>query len=237
MLRDSSGKIPCYAITHGDISILTSNIEDLSGLELPPFSINVRYLAGFIYNAELSQRECGLNEVHELLAGECLELSESHANQFCLWDPRTICRERAVDDFEEASREVRHVAQACVDFWASKYDRIVHQLSGGLDSSAILGCLKRLGVSPGRDLSHIGSREGRTTRTGPSRELAAREAGVELVIQSGYSRQAMYDERVFRLPRAPNPSVANLGITLESDLRNLVPATNQGRVDLGRSRR
>ena len=74
VLRDSSGKIPCYTITHGDMCILTSNIEDLSGLELPPFSINARYLAGFIYDAELSQRECGLNEVHELLAGECLEL-------------------------------------------------------------------------------------------------------------------------------------------------------------------
>ena len=120
VLRDSSGKIPCYTITRGDTCILTSNIEDLVGLELPPLSINARYLAGFIYNAELSQRECGLNEVHELLAGECLELSESHANQLCLWDPRTICRERAVDDFEEAFREVRHVAQACVDFWASK---------------------------------------------------------------------------------------------------------------------
>src|ERR1700722_14818901 len=33
----------------------------------------------------------------------------------------------------------------------------------------------------------------------------------------------MYDERVFRLPRAPNPSVANLAFALESDLRNLIP--------------
>jgi len=54
-------------------------------------------------------------------------------------------------------------------------------------------------------------------------ELAAKAAGVELVIQPGYSRKAMYDERVFRLPRTPNPSVANLGITLEPNLRNLVP--------------
>jgi asparagine synthase (glutamine-hydrolysing) len=33
----------------------------------------------------------------------------------------------------------------------------------------------------------------------------------------------MYDERVFQLPRAPNPSAANLTGTFESDLRNLVP--------------
>jgi asparagine synthase (glutamine-hydrolysing) len=222
VLRDSSGKIPCYTITHGDMCILTSNIEDLSGLELPRFSINTRYLAGFVYDAELSQRECGLNEVRELLAGECLELSESHANHFCLWDPRSICRERAVDDFEEASRQVRHVAQACVDFWASKYDRIVHRLSGGLDSSAILGCLKRSAYCPVVTCLHWES-GGRDDKDRAFAELAAKEAGVELVIQSGYSRGAMYDERVFRLPRTANPRVANLGIALESDLRNLVP--------------
>ena len=222
VLRDSSGKIPCYAITHGDMSVLTSNVEDLSGLELPRFSINTRYLAGFVHDAELSQRECGLNEVRELLAGECLELSESRANQFCLWDPRSICREHAVDDFEEASRQVRHVAQACVDFWASKYDRIVHKLSGGLDSSSILGCLKRSAHCPVVTCLHWES-GGADDKDRGFAELAAKEAGVELVIQSGYSRQAMYDERVFRLPRAPNPSVANLAFALESDLRNLIP--------------
>jgi asparagine synthase (glutamine-hydrolysing) len=222
VLRDSSGKIPCYAITHGDMSILTSNMEDLHGLELPPFSINARYLAGFIYDAEISQRECGLNEVHELLAGGCLELGESRVDQFCLWDPRMICREHALNDFEEASRQVRYVAQACVDFWASKYDRIVHKLSGGLDSSAILGCLKRSAHCPVVTCLHWES-GGADDKDRAFAELAAREAGVELVIQTGYSRQAMYDERVFRLPRAPNPSVANLGFTLDSDLRNLVP--------------
>ena len=148
--------------------------------------------------------------------------SESHANQFCLWDPRDVCRARPVENFEDASRQVRRVSQACVDFWASKYDRIVHQLSGGLDSSAILGCLKRSAHCPIVTCLHWES-GGADDKDRAFAELAAREAGVELVIQSGYSHQAMYDERVFRLPRAPNPSVANLTITLESDLRNLVP--------------
>jgi asparagine synthase (glutamine-hydrolysing) len=222
VLRDSSGKIPCYAIGHGDMTILTSNLEDLSGLPLPTFSINTKYLAGFIYDAELSQRECGLNGVKELLAGECLELDESRANQFCLWDPRKVCREHVVDDFQDASGQVRHVAQACVDFWASKYDRIVHRLSGGLDSSVILGCLKQSSHCPVVTCLHWES-GGADDKDRGFAELAAKEADTELVIQPGYTRRAMYDERVFRLPRAPNPSVANLGITLESDLRNVVP--------------
>jgi asparagine synthase (glutamine-hydrolysing) len=223
VLRDSSGKIPCYAITRGAITIVASNIEDLSGLELPRFSINARYIAGFIYDAELSQSECGLHEVKEVLAGECLELNGIQARQFPLWDPRSICRDSAIEDFEDASGQVRQVAQACVDFWASKYDRIVHRLSGGLDSSAVLGCLAHSAYRPQVTCLHRES-GGADDNEREFAQLAAEEAGIELVVQSGYTEGARYDDRVFRLPRAPKPSVANLGITLESDLRNLVPA-------------
>jgi asparagine synthase (glutamine-hydrolysing) len=213
VLRDCSGKIPCYVISTADVVIVTSNIEDIAGLALPAFSINEAYLAGFIFEAELSRSECGLNGVRELLAGECLELGEAGSKQFPMWDPRAICREGMIEDFELASREVRRVTQACVDFWASKYDRIVHQLSGGLDSSAILGCLVRSMYCPRVTCLHLNS-VGVDDKDRAFAELAAKEAGVELVIQPGYSQDARYDERVFRLPRAPKPSVANLGLAM-----------------------
>lgn len=223
VLRDCSGKIPCYALTHGSITIVASNIEDLSGLAVPRFSINARYLAGFIYDAELSQSECGLNEVKEILAGECLELNGAGARQFPLWDPRSIVRDPAIEDFDDACGQVSQVTQACVDYWGSKYDRIVHRLSGGLDSSVILGCLARSAYRPRVTCLHRES-GGADDNEREFAQLAAAEAGVELVVQSGYSQGAKYDDRVFRLPRAPKPSVANLGLTLEPDLRNLVPA-------------
>jgi asparagine synthase (glutamine-hydrolysing) len=223
VLRDCSGKIPCYVITHSDATIVTSNIEDIAGLPLPSFSINTQYLAGFIYDAEMSQRECALKEVKELLAGECLELCDTRFRQFPVWNPWTICRERSLEDFEDASRQVRQVTQACVDFWASKYDRIVHLLSGGLDSSAILGCLKQSAYCPLVTCLHLES-GGADDNDRVFAELAAKEAGVELVVQPGYSESARYDARVFRLPRAPKPSVANLGLTIDSNLRNRVPA-------------
>jgi asparagine synthase (glutamine-hydrolysing) len=223
VLRDCSGKLPCYAITQGDITIIAANIEDLSYLDLPPFSVNVRYLAGFIYNAELAQRECALNEVNEILAGECLELKNARGIQFALWDPRSICEQNVVEDFGDAARQVRTVTQACVDFWASKYDRIVHQLSGGLDSSVILGCLKGSAYRPKVTCVHLESSAAGESETAFAK-LAADAAGIELLIQPGYSQDSRYDERIFRLPRAPKPSVAHLGIAIETELRNLIPS-------------
>ncbi len=223
VVRDCSGKVPCYVVAHCDIIIVTANIEDLSGLSLPPFSINSRFLAGFICHSELSQRECALNEVQELLAGECLELKAARARPFGLWDPRTICAGDAVEDFGDAARQVRAVTQSCVDFWASKYDRIVHHLSGGLDSSAILGCLKGSAHRPEVTCVHLEA-GGAGESESAFAQLAADAAGVELVVQPGYSQHSRYDERIFRLPKAPKPSVAHLGIVIESDLRNLIPS-------------
>jgi asparagine synthase (glutamine-hydrolysing) len=228
VLRDCSGKISCYIIIHGDITIIAANIDDLSCLPLPPFSINTRFLAGFIYSAELAQRECALNEVRELLAGECLELKGGQATQFALWDPRAIGQENALEDFGDAARRVRMVTQACVDFWASKYDCIVHKLSGGLDSSVILGCLKKSAYRPLVTCVHLDS-SGAGESESAFAQLAADTAGVELVVQSGYSQDSKYDGRIFRLPRAPKPSVAHLGIAIESEQRSLVPS--QARTD------
>jgi asparagine synthase (glutamine-hydrolysing) len=223
VLRDCSGRMPCYIVEQGDTTIIAGNIDDLPGLELPLFSINTRFLAGFIYNAELAQRECALNEVKELLAGECLEVRSGQRRQFAMWDPRVICRESWLEDFDEAARQVREVTQACVDFWASKYDRIIHQLSGGLDSSAILGCLKHSAYRPQTICVHQESSGAGESEVAFAR-LAADTAGFELVVQPGYSQHSGYDERIFRLPRAPKPSVAHLGTAVESELRNALPS-------------
>ena len=221
VLRDCSGKMPCYIVESGDTTIVTGNIDDLSGLNLPAFSINTRFLAGFVHNAEFAHRDCALNEVKELLAGECLELMGGRRKQFALWDPRAICRESPLEDFDEAALQVRRVMQACVDFWASKYDRIVHQLSGGLDSSAILGCLTHSVYRPQVTCVHVESSGSGESEAAFAR-LAADAAGFELVVQPGYSQHSGYDERIFRLPRAPKPCVTHLGIAVESELRNVI---------------
>jgi len=223
VLRDCSGKVPCYTFAYRGVTIATSDIGVLADLDLPAFSLNARYIAGFIAEAEMAQRECAVTGITELLAGECLEIEDSRVRQFALWDPRVIARRRSHADFEDASHRVRIVTQACVDFWASKYDRILYRLSGGLDSSAVLGCLKNSPRMPRIPCLHVDA--GGTDQSELEfARLAADAAGMELVVQPGYSHHAKYDERIFLLPKSPKPSVANLGVTLDYESRNLLPA-------------
>jgi asparagine synthase (glutamine-hydrolysing) len=223
VLRDCSGKVPCYTFAYRGVTIATSDIGVLADLDLPAFSLNARYIAGFIAEAEMAQRECAVTGITELLAGECLEIEDSRVRQFALWDPRVIARRRSHADFEDASHRVRIVTQACVDFWSSKYDRILYRLSGGLDSSAVLGCLKNSPRMPRITCLHVDA--GGTDQSELEfARLAADAAGMELVVQPGYSHHAKYDERIFLLPKSPKPSVANLGVTLDYESRNLLPA-------------
>jgi asparagine synthase (glutamine-hydrolysing) len=222
VLRDCSGMIPCYTISHGETTLVFSNLEDISGLPINAFSINRRYLAGFIFEADLSHHECALNEVKEVLAGQCLELKNAQRTTLNLWDPREIARDHVIEDFEAAAPRVSAVTQACVDFWASRYDRIVHHLSGGLDSSVILGCLARSAYRPAITCVHLTSIGAGEDEHAYAR-LAAEAAQVELILQPGFSEQWRFDDRVFRGPRTPKPSVIHLGIAVDPSSRNVVP--------------
>ena len=93
-LRDCSGKIPCYHRRFRDVTIVFADVGDLAALELPAPTVNWQYLAAFIYSSQAQVRACAFNEVHELLAGECLQVQGHSVSQTALWDPRAICRER-----------------------------------------------------------------------------------------------------------------------------------------------
>ena len=222
ILRDCSGKIPCFVMTHSDTSIVFASLNDLAYLRLPKFSINEKYLAGFLYEPELAQRDCAVNEIAEVLAGECIEINNGGSTHFALWDPRAICRKTRLEDYDEASRQVAKVTQACIDSWASKYDRIVHQLSGGLDSSVVLGCLRNSPYCPDITCLHLET-SGADGSEAQYARLVAETNGATLMIQPGYSSRARYDKRIFDLCKSPKPSVNSLAMTLDYDARNHIP--------------
>ena len=68
-----------------------ADVGDLAVLELPAPTVNWQYLAAFIYSSQAQVRASAFNEIHELLAGECLRV-QSH------WylKPRSGTRARSV---------------------------------------------------------------------------------------------------------------------------------------------
>jgi asparagine synthase (glutamine-hydrolysing) len=222
-LRDCSGKIPCYYRRFRNVTIVFADVGDLAALELPAPALNWEYLAAFIYSSQAQLRACAFNEVHEVLAGECLKVQSHSVSQTALWDPRTICRERRIDRYEAAVAELREVTQKCIDAWAPSYDPMLLGLSGGFDSAVVLGCLTRSSPRPGitcfnqyTAVPHEDERE--------YARAAAVRAGVRLLELPMDSAADRFDSRLFSAPQSCKPAVTALFRLLEIPLINRIAA-------------
>jgi len=224
IVRDASGKIPCYYTRIAGITVVFSNLADLAPLRLPEFTVNWQYLAAFIYASQLQVRHCGYNEVTEILAGERLEVCGNSLRQSSLWDPRQVCRSRRIDHYAEAVTEVRHVTQRCIDAGAAVYPTILVSLSGGFDSAGVLGSLCK---SPYRGritcVTHYPSDPREDERR--YARLVARRAGVELVEEPMDSPEQRLDRRVLLAPQTPKPSASGLVGSLQLGAINRLAST------------
>ena len=182
VMRDPTGALSCFSTHFRGVDLFFSNVGDVEGIGLPKFSINWNYLAHHLSNAALRIEATGLNEVTEVLAGQRVQIGISgRSSEFC-WDPRTITRVDCEENPQQATRRLRQTLYDCVAAWASCYQTIVLELSGGLDSSILLSCLSR---SPNRpDIVCLNFFT--PDRKGDEREfarLSARAAGCSMVEQ------------------------------------------------------
>jgi asparagine synthase (glutamine-hydrolysing) len=148
LLRDPSGAFPCWLARHEGISIICSDIEDCDNLGAISFTVNWSYIAAFVAHSALQIRETALNEVTEVQPGERLRFSSGSMERSIEWNPIDIARASPLEDPEEAVASIRAATIGCVHTWAACYGGILHNLSGGLDSSIVLSCLMTAPSAP-----------------------------------------------------------------------------------------
>jgi asparagine synthase (glutamine-hydrolysing) len=222
VIRDCSGKIPCYYRRARDVTIVFSDGNDLAPFGLPEPTVDWSYLAAFIYSSQLQVRRCAVLEDKELLVGERLRVQDHSNCQTTIWDPREICRERWLDRYEHAVAALQEITRICIDSWARIYDTILLGLSGGFDSAAVLGVLSQ---SPDRPRMIQCINQYSTDAAGDEREYAragAARAGVPLAEVPIDSAADQFDSRLFLAPRPSKPSISALFRFLEIDLINRI---------------
>lgn len=226
VIRDCSGKIPCYILRIEDIRIAFSDVGDVRSLTNFRFSIDYQYLAAFVQFDQLRIRACPIKEVTELLAGDRLKIDGEHESIDSIWHPNNFCTEERPESYEVARDHLRHAVQVSIDSWASIYSRILENLSGGLDSAIVLGCLFRSPTRPAvtclnRYAKHTGEDERRFARA------AAQKVGVDLREHEWATGEQKFGEWLFDAPEVVKPTVADL-ITILN-----IPFINQLAEELG----
>lgn len=142
ILRDPTGVLPCYYASLANLQVFFSWADDACILGLADCSVDWNYVARYVCCADPQSRTTGLREIRQVHPGECVEIRDAKiiaTRQ--LWDPVGIARCAWTDSIEATVRRIRSQVEQVVWAWANRYPRIVHLLSGGLDSSVLLHCL------------------------------------------------------------------------------------------------
>lgn len=181
VLKDPAGGLPCFSTSSGGVTILFSAITDCLALNLSRFTVNRRYVEARLVSGDLSQDLDALTEVTQIHRGECVEIDPRRApalkSRRHYWHPQQFANAAQwMDSVSEAAARLRTTLHACTRTLAAQHYSALLRLSGGLDSSIILGCLRRTAVFP-RLLSYTQYLPKAGTDPRPWARLAVQAAG------------------------------------------------------------
>jgi len=143
VLRDPSGTLSCLITTFEGLTVVFSHPADVIGLGVLEPSVNWRYIAAHVSQPQLNGRETALNEILEVCAGECFSWRSGRTSRAFLWHPARFAKNGSgAEEPDKWVDGVYSTVRGCVHSWASRHRSILHRLSGGLDSSVVLACLR-----------------------------------------------------------------------------------------------
>lgn len=181
VFRDPTGGLPCIFTNAGGVSVFMSDLEDYVPLAAGECTVNWNYIAALFWHMRQVTRSTGFNEVSKLHAGECMVVENGSMVGAFHWEPtRVYAAGPILEDLTRARARLRSAIENSVTTWASCYDSIILELSGGLDSSILASCLSGMHIE--KDVVCVNFCT--ETQEGNERyfaHLAAQRAGLELV--------------------------------------------------------
>lgn len=135
VFRDPSGALPCYVKREADRIILAGDITELA---LPGSGrVDFGEVARVLSSGDTRGRRTCIDGIDELIAGECLVVTDGAVGLESWWTPWDHVVPRAGVTFEDLAEVLRKTIQSAAGAWARSYSSILLGVSGGLDSSIV----------------------------------------------------------------------------------------------------
>lgn len=136
---DSTGQLPFFYHPFPDGNVLfSSNIEVIFKVLSQKPEYNWSYLCSYLVYGNSSAVETPFKNIYELPPACCLKIKKNERETEPFWDPlgsyKTSLQER----------DAVGVLEATLKPWIEPYKNICVSLSGGLDSSSLVYCLKNI---------------------------------------------------------------------------------------------
>jgi asparagine synthase (glutamine-hydrolysing) len=143
VFSDPCGTLPCYFTEHRGVRIVFSSLEDCRRAGLR-FTVNWQFVRNRTVHSFLDTELEALMGVSAVHRGECVTFNERGkcVSRSLYWHPSTFANaEDLITDPAAAVRALHASVRSCVLSLARHHERVLAQVSGGLDSSIVLGCL------------------------------------------------------------------------------------------------
>lgn len=147
--RDPSGGVSClYSVDKGS-GFATSDVSIATQLGLYDKRVDWHFVAHFLAYPYVKTTRTGLAGIRELLPGCALHLRDRGVSAAQTWSPWDFVEPaRRHTHIEEASEALRVAVETAVNAWARVDGSALVELSGGLDSSIVAGCLRGMRNPP-----------------------------------------------------------------------------------------
>jgi asparagine synthase (glutamine-hydrolysing) len=147
VIRGPASTLPCFHATVRGVHLYFSSMELCARLKTGSYSIDWQHLLRSLLAPRTDSRT-DIQGVTELLPGHTDLWAQGRSDHRVLWDPCLCSLKPALLDRGEAAKSLRAVARACIHAWQARHGRVLHALSGGLDSSIVLSCLSAQPLAP-----------------------------------------------------------------------------------------
>jgi asparagine synthase (glutamine-hydrolysing) len=144
ILKDPCGSLPCYFVEIEGMQLVFSCLGDCRELKLR-FAISWAFVRARVAGGSREVREPSLRGVSTVYRGECIRFNREAGleSRKSYWQPDFS----GTSDFSEprvAQRALHAAVIGCVHSMAAGHSSVLAQVSGGLDSSIVLGCLSAM---------------------------------------------------------------------------------------------
>jgi len=148
VFKDPCGSLPCHFTEHGGVQLAFSCLGDCRELGLR-FKVNWAFVRARIANGSREVREQPLLGVSTVYRGDCVRFNREGAaeSRTPYWQP-DLAGATDFADVQVARRAVRTTVLSCAHSMAAGHSSVLAQVSGGLDSSIVLGCLSAMPNRP-----------------------------------------------------------------------------------------
>ena len=160
VFRDPSGGLDCLTWEVGRVRLVTSDAGwPPPGLQPPRCALDWRVIAGWCQDSSRGATQAGLAGVVVVEPGSLLEWAGGGPSQHLIWRPSRFVGVAPASP-GEIGEGLRHAVGVAVDGLAKGHERLLQELSGGLDSAVVAAAGVERGLAPriGASLNYFGDR-------------------------------------------------------------------------------